>query len=240
MKRRNFVSYGLSIPLLPVFFENATADTFGFAPTSIVNSGVGGNNTVEILERIDKDCLSHQPDLTVLMAGTNDMNSRKFIPLDSYEKNMRTIIASILKIKSKIVLMNLLPVYEPYLMTRHSPEFYKPEGHKGRLMQMNSLIEKLAKAYDLYFLDIHHVFDTIGSVGLDAASLIRNEANSNATDGVHPTSEGYRIMGLAVYQHIINHKLPRAKIVCLGDSITKGDGNIDGQNYPAYLKKLFS
>ena len=29
-------------------------------------------------------------------------------------------------------------------------------------------------------------------------------------------------------------------IVCFGDSITNGDGSIDKESYPAYLKKLLS
>jgi len=236
MKRRQFIQHTiLGSSLLTIGVTQAKE-----VPTEIINSGVGSNNTVDLLARLDKDCLAHQPDLTVLMVGTNDMNSRKFIPLAEYEKNMRQIIERILAIKSKILLMNLLPVYEPYLMTRHKPEFYQPEGHTGRKAQMNRLIKQLATAYGLSFLDLHHLFEKVGNVSLDVNSLIKNEANSKTTDGLHPTPDGYRVIGVAVYEHLINNDLPRRKIVCFGDSITIGDGQSDGANYPAYLKKLLN
>lgn len=75
----------------------------------VINAGIGGNNTKDLLERINKDCLAYHPDLTVLMIGTNDMNSMKYIPIDEYEKNLRKIIDLILKSKSQVLLMNILP-----------------------------------------------------------------------------------------------------------------------------------
>jgi lysophospholipase L1-like esterase len=240
MKRRNFVSQVLLTAPLLLSHRNATAAADDQEPSVVINAGVGGNNSADIIERLEKDCLSQQPDLTVLMVGTNDMNSRKHVPAEIYEKNMRKIVASIMKVGSKIVLMNILPVHEPYLLTRHDPQFYKPEGHQERLKRVNNLIRKISTEYDLSFLDIHHIFKTIGEVGTSAASLIQNETNSHKTDGVHPTPDGYRVIGLAVYQHIVNHALSHSRVICLGDSITQGDGSIDGQNYPAYLKKLFS
>lgn len=198
----------------------------------IINSGVGGNNTVDMLARIDKNCLAHHPDLTILMAGTNDMNSKKHIPLPQYEKNMRLIIGKIMDIKSRILLMSILPAYEPYLYTRHDKAFYDPEGYIGRKTAMNELIEKLASEYGLTFLDMHHIFETVGNVGEKSDSLIQNEANSGQPDGVHPTGEGYRVMAVAIYECIVQNNLPRERIVCFGDSITAG-------SYPAYLKKLF-
>ena len=208
--------------------------------TEVINAGVGGNNTNDLLARMDADCLTHHPDLTILMAGTNDMNSRKYIPINEYEKNMQKLVNAIRKMKSKIVLMNLLPVYEPYLFMRHKREFYEPEGHQGRLLQMNARIKEITRRNQLTFLNLHHIFTTIGNIGLDASSLIRNEANSKSTDGLHPTGDGYRVIALTVYDHIIYNKLPSKKIVCFGDSITLGAGLADGANYPAYLRKLFA
>ena len=136
MKRRVFISTALStVPLLlsTKLAAEPAHDVSG--ETVVVNSGMGGNNTVDLLTRIENDCLAHKPGLTVLMIGTNDMNSRKFIALKEFGANLDKIIEAILKVKSKVVLMNLLPVYEPYLFARHKPEFYEPEGHKGRLLQ---------------------------------------------------------------------------------------------------------
>jgi lysophospholipase L1-like esterase len=238
MQRRKFIQSALLTPLL--FPEIACSATRGSTDYEVINAGIGGNNTVDLLARIDKDCLVHQPELTVVMAGTNDMNSRKYISPGDFEKNLQSIIAKIKNIKSKILLMNLLPVYEPYLFTRHDPDFYKPEGHSGRLKQMNQLIKNVAATNKLFFLNLHHIFSSVGNIGLNKNSLIKNEANSNTTDGLHPTPDGYRVIGLAVYDYIMHQNISVKKIVCFGDSITLGDGIADGFNYPSYLKKLLS
>ncbi|HEX2845751.1 MAG TPA: hypothetical protein VHN59_04305, partial [Chitinophagaceae bacterium] len=83
-------------------------------------------------------------------------------------------------------------------------------------------------------------FEKVGKIGTDKDSLLRNEENSKKTDGVHPTPNGYRFLGLAVSQFIQFNQLPAERIVCFGDSITRGDGSVDGESYPAYLKKLLS
>ncbi|SIN90403.1 SGNH/GDSL hydrolase family protein [Chitinophaga niabensis] len=204
----------------------------------VINAGVGGNNTDDLLKRIDKDCLAHKPALTVLMAGTNDMNSRKYIPLEQYRKNMATLIEKIQASKSKVLLMTILPFYEPYLLTRHDPAFYGTDGPAKRRAAVNETIKSLAAAYKTELLDLGILFEKVGKVGLDKDSLIQNEANSQKTDGIHPTPNGYRFIGLAVYEHILLQKLPQSRIVCFGDSITNGDGSVTKESYPAYLNKL--
>lgn len=208
MQRRKFIQAGIvaAWPSMQIWAGHTQVHT---GNSEVINAGKGGNNTVDLLERIDKDCLIHRPQLTVLMVGTNDMNSRKFVPLNQYQINLQRIIDKIRTVKSKIVLMNILPVYEPYLFTRHDPSFYKPEGHSERLAQMNACIKFIADRNQLVFLDLHHIFKNIGNIGLDKDSLIKNQVNSNVADGVHPTAQGYRIIALAVYDVISANHLPR-------------------------------
>ncbi|MVN92988.1 SGNH/GDSL hydrolase family protein [Mucilaginibacter aquatilis] len=207
---------------------------------NIINAGIGGNNTAEMLARIQQDCLAHRPKLTILMAGTNDMNSVKHIPLEQYEQNMHQLAQLIKKSGSKLLIMTILPLYEPYLLTRHPASFYQPEGVAARRRQVNEVIKKVAKANRAHLLDISMRFEAIGKVGLDKDSLIQNEANANKTDGIHPTANGYRFIGLSVYDYIMAHKLPTQQIVCFGDSITKGDGTIYNNSYPGFLNKLLT
>lgn len=207
---------------------------------SVFNAGIGGNNTVDLLNRIDKDCLALKPKLTILMVGTNDMNSVKHVPLHEYEKNLDTMAKMITHSGSKLLMMTILPAYEPDLLTRHPSAFYEPEGVSGRRKQVNEVIKRVSKKYKADFLDLGLRFDAIGKIGTGKDSLIQNEANSNKRDGIHPTANGYRFIALAVYDHILLRQLPLSGIVCFGDSITKGDGSMDKESYPAYLKKLLS
>ncbi|WP_138990836.1 GDSL-type esterase/lipase family protein [Larkinella sp. C7] len=237
MQRRTFLQSTLAVaPFLgKSLSDNSEPKTAEPGPV-VINAGVGGNNTVDLLARIEKDCLAQRPELTILMAGTNDVNSKKYVPLPVYEQNMRTICSRLIAIRSQLVLMTILPVYEPYLMTRHDPAFYQPEGHTARKKAMNDVIRKVASDTNSSLLDMHHIFETVGNIGLEANSLLKNEANSNKTDGIHPTAEGYRTMAVALYTFLVQRQLVKNRIVCFGDSITHGDG--DGKNYPAYLQKL--
>lgn len=207
---------------------------------NVFNAGVGGNNTVDLLNRIEKDCLALKPKLTILMVGTNDMNSVKYVPLKYYEKNLDTMAKMITRSGSKLLMMTILPVYEPDLLTRHPSAFYEPEGVSGRRKQVNEVIRRVSKKYRADFLDLALRFDAIGKIGTGKDSLIQNEANSNKRDGIHPTANGYRFIALSVYDYITQRQLPLSDIVCFGDSITKGDGSIDRDSYPAYLNKLLS
>lgn len=229
MDRRKFIQLSLSSTALiyPLSISGQVLEKTPF----LVNAGIGGNNTADMLARIDRNCLAHKPDLTIVMAGTNDMNSRKHIPLPQYEKNMRLIISKILDINSHIILMSILPAYEEYLYTRHDRKFYEPQGYTARKTEVNQLIGQLAAEYRLTFLDMHHIFEAAGNIGTEKNSLLQNEANSNNTDGVHPTPEGYRLMAVAIYECIAAKQLPCKRVVCFGDSITAG-------GYPAWLKKL--
>ena len=235
MQRRTFLRTSAAVSLWAGQPTHRARPALTQTPT-IINAGIGGNNTVDLLARIDTDCLTQQPELTIVLVGTNDMNSRKYVPLVDYERNLRTICSKLVAVQSQVMLMTILPAYEPYLMTRHDPQFYQPEGHTARKTKVNETIRKVASDNQFPLLDMHHIFVKVGNVGLTTSSLIKNEANSQKTDGIHPTAEGYRVMGVAVYTFLAQQQLLRNRIVCFGDSITIGDSN--GQNYPAYLQQL--
>ncbi|MDQ6482059.1 GDSL-type esterase/lipase family protein [Dyadobacter sp. LHD-138] len=237
MQRRQFLQTTLAATSL-AFPETTVSGKQVDEKPFIINAGIGGNNTVDLLARIDKDCLSHKPDFTILMIGTNDMNSKKYIPLPEYEKNLRKIVEMILGVKSQIMLMTILPVYEPHLYTRHERSFYGDAGHKGRKEKVNETIKKAADDYKLHFLDMHRVFDKVGNISEERSSLLQNTLNSEKTDGVHPTPEGYRTMAVAVYEALIRTGVSYNRLVCFGDSITNGGGGVEGNSYPGYLKKL--
>ncbi|WP_343702965.1 GDSL-type esterase/lipase family protein [Chitinophaga sp.] len=243
MQRRTFLSTTV-LGALGAVINTSAKGAGGNVPAApgytVINAGIGGNNTVDLLNRIDKDCLAHAPALTVLMIGTNDMNSRKYIPLPQYRENLSTLIEKIKGAKSEVLLMTICPFIEEYLFTRHNRDHYGQEGPAGRRAAVNQCIKELAAKYNTSLLDLGALFDKAGRVGLDKISLIQNEANSNKTDGVHPTAEGYRFIGLAVYQHIMYNRLPQKGIVCFGDSITAADGGVTKNSYPAYLLRLLT
>lgn len=213
--------------------------------TEIINAGIGGNNTRQILDRLESDCLAYSPSLVVLLAGTNDtLNSHNLVPLEETNRNLAEIATQIKEAGARLALCTMLPFYEPSLLARHGgAEAYGALSHTRRYELAQNAIRALANNNDLPLVDLHTLFTGLGEPHNGASSLLRNGANCGIDDGIHPTSEGYRFIAVAVWQALVAHELPLERIVCLGDSITRGvhvqgDGTAEGETYPAVLAQL--
>ncbi|MET3115632.1 hypothetical protein AAKU52_003383 [Pedobacter sp. CG_S7] len=51
-----------------------------------------------------------------------------------------------------------------------------------------------------------------------------NVANSNKTDGIHPTENGYRFIALTIYDYLVAHQLATGIIICFGNSMALSIG----------------
>lgn len=210
----------------------------------IFNAGYNGNNTADLLERMDKDVISHAPGLVVMMVGTNDMlNERNMLSIDSFSINYEHLI-KLLKRKSALVLMTIPPVNSGYIAARDPKFAPHPDAPQKKVDAANALIRGLAKRYHCTLIDLDAVLTGGGGSGTNRESLFQNEANSGIADGVHPTYDGYRVIAAAVFQ-TIRLKWPDVhRVVCFGDSITfgyrmQGGGTSTGQCYPGILQAMF-
>jgi acyl-CoA thioesterase I len=66
---------------------------------TVLNRGVGGDRTEELLKRWDEDTLTLKPNWLSLKIGVNDVwrkrgewNGQKHIPLEQYRKNVKTLL----------------------------------------------------------------------------------------------------------------------------------------------------
>jgi len=83
--------------MLGIALKKATPD----ANVEMINAGLSGHTTVNALARIDKDVLSHRPDLVTVMFGLNDMTR---VSVDDYRKNLKTIISKCREIGAEVIL----------------------------------------------------------------------------------------------------------------------------------------
>ncbi|MFA6135186.1 MAG: GDSL-type esterase/lipase family protein [Phycisphaerae bacterium] len=210
----------------------------------IINAGIGGDNTADLLARLDRDVLAHAPELVVLLAGTNDLlNSRNEVPLAQYRENLGALVRRIQAKGIRLVLMTMPPVYPPYLLQRHPAEFYGRGGPAPRLAAGNAVVHEVARENHLPVVELFDAFQQAGGASERPASLIRNAANSGKEDGIHPTAAGYRLIGGLVAEVMVRENLSsRRRIVCFGDSITRGvhmagEGTATGETYPAFLSR---
>lgn len=208
----------------------------------VINAGRSGDTTQDLLARMEIDVLSHSPELVVVMAGTNDrLNSRKALSLEIYSENLGALARAIDSRGSKLLLVTVPPVHETYLIKRHGAKFYEDEGPGQRIIAVNSAIHRVARENNIPVVDFFAAAERAGGASELPGSLIRNLANSGSEDGVHPTAEGYRVLGALVADVMVRENLQGARrIVCFGDSITRGvhvsgEGTATGKTYPAFL-----
>ncbi len=208
----------------------------------VINAGHGGDTTQDLLARMESDVLAHSPELVVLLVGANDrLNSRKALPLGKYAENLGALVSGIVSHGAKLLLVTVPPANESYLIKRHGAKFYEGEGPGMRIVSVNAAIHRVAREYRVPVGDYFAAVERAGGASEEPESLIRNMANSGSEDGVHPTAEGYRVLGALVADVIVQENLQSARrIVCFGDSITRGvhvsgEGTATGDTYPAIL-----
>lgn len=214
--------------------------------TKVINAGIGGNTTEDLLNRITDDVISQKPDLVLIMVGTNDMvNSKKMVAYDTYRYNLMNIIDS-LEDEMDIVLISPLPVDTAYLFTRHDRSLFE-ESPNSKLENSRCIMSEIAKDRSLHFIDLFSEFVRLHIPRHNEDDIIRNISNSGVGDGVHPTEKGYQIVAELIFNYLDKNNLlsPGMKIICFGDSITKGvhmegAGTAQGDTYPAKLSRLIN
>ncbi|MFY0686445.1 MAG: hypothetical protein JXQ90_04720 [Cyclobacteriaceae bacterium] len=212
----------------------------GSLQAQVINAGIGGNTTVDLLERVEVDVLSQNPDLVILMAGTNDMlNSKKMISFKSYQENLGALISTIRGGGAEVLLMSPPPVDSAYLFMRHDRALFE-QVPNAKLDTVKTIVESLQHQEGIYFLDLNDRFKALNLPNHNKDLFIKNAWNSGKQDGVHPTALGYHFIAANVFQFLKDHQLldQYDKIICFGDSITYGGGL--ESSYPAVLQELLN
>lgn len=213
---------------------------------TVLNKGISGHNSANLLARVDRDVNAFHPDLVLLMVGTNDMiNSKKFLSNAQYLRNVKGIVDKLRQAnpKVKIVMASILPVEEEYLFQRHDPALFSVSPN-DKINALNQDIQRFAQQEQLYFIPLHDEFSRHGLDFKSAQSLLVNAQNGPSNDGVHPTAAGYQLIGDYFYAQLKAMKLLKRKmlLLCFGDSITygafmEGKGTASGDTYPAVLNR---
>lgn len=214
----------------------------------VTNAGVGGNTTKDLLNRIEIDVINQNPDMVILMVGTNDMlNSKKMLSYEEYETNLRELTKKIKSTGSDLLIMSSIPADSIYLFERHDPKLFVPDGPNVKIQKTVAIAKNISEETESYFLDLNAVFVARNIPQHNQDLFIKNFSNSSKKDGVHPTALGYHLIATHVFQFLKEKGLTDKymKIVCFGDSITKGGGSeinrsLAKGNYPSYLQQLLN
>ncbi|NOX56294.1 MAG: hypothetical protein GXP27_17990 [Planctomycetes bacterium] len=209
----------------------------------VLNRGVGGNTSRDGLARFDRDVVAAHPDHLVLFFGMNDAcNSAKLVPVDQFERNLQAMIDR--SPTSSIVLVSLNPIIADYVAARHPRHPFRGSLQQ-HLAKYDAAVRRLARRNHLPLADLRKLIETRGGASLQCDSLIRNEKNSGARDGVHLTADGYRLLAGRVAEQLRGRVQPGDVVLCFGDSLTfgahvRGAGTATGETYPAWVGRLLN
>ena len=161
-----------------IFWERWAAALRRKYPRAIietVNGATGGDTTVQGLQRLQEKVLQRKPDLVLVGFGMNDHNREGFgVPLDQFEKDLRTMVDRIRAAGDADVLL-------------FSPFPPNPKWHYGshNMEAYAAATEHVAHEKECAFADVYHLW-----VGLAARKkpedLLANNIN-------HPNDFGHWI-----------------------------------------------
>ena len=145
-----------------------------------INLGISGDQTKDLVQRLDEDFIQIQPDIVSILIGINDVwhhaGDRSWIDDQIFEDRYRTVLKAIKeKTSAKIMMM------EPFLIPVEDKLYFREDLYKKI-----EIIRKLAREYaDVY----------LPTDGLLAAEYLYNEPTDFAPDGVHPSAFGSEFIG---------------------------------------------
>lgn len=184
--REDFYSLGYGYPLLAA--AALTADCPG--AYEYVNRGVGGDLLADLYNRRQADLLDLQPDYLSLFIGTNDawaeLDQGRPIETAAFEQMYIDLLEEIFTTCPQTRVMLLSPYIMEGLFSRNTDE--QPDRLAQFRLHVASrieVVERLARRYDLPFVNMQAVFDRACERADDACWT---------GDGAHPTPGGHELI----------------------------------------------
>jgi len=151
---------------------------------TVINSGIGGDTSGGLLARFNQDVVQCQPDMVVILGGTNDL---------WWDLDINLILANIFAMACQAQYRNITPIVGlplPLCMEniRHQNMMSPIAGWDKCLNKLPELVDALvaaAKESDIAILDFYHPF-------LDHNEKARKKFYLE--DGLHPNKQGHLLM----------------------------------------------
>ena len=169
-------------------WSNLYADYFD--TEGYINRGIGGQTTPQMLIRFKPDVIDLEPDIVVILAGTNDIAG------NTGPSNVKMITDNIFSMAElarahqiKVVLSSILPVFE-YEWAKEIKDV------PATIDSVNDELKKYVNDHGLIYLDYF-------------SSMVdeRKGLNKDYTyDGVHPNQDGYILMS-SLAQNVLSRLL---------------------------------
>ena len=174
--------YGGWATRLRNYFESADSPPYfrEAGDVDVYNLGIPGDTTAGLLNRIEVEAKSREPNLIMFAIGINDaqfiqsVNSLR-TPLDAFQGNLSKLLAVAKEFTDKIIFVGLTAVDE----SKTSPVPWSTDRSytNKNIRRLNDTIEKFCEEKGLTFIPMNDVLE-----------------NKDLFDGLHPNTYGHEKM----------------------------------------------
>lgn len=166
-----------------VFFGDSITEGYNvkefFDEYHVVNSGISGDKTKDLLDRIEPDLYDYNPSKVIILIGTNDI--RDNISDEEIIDNIKNIINGIRKNRknAEICIQSIYPINRDV-----DTDYWKDvnnEYYNKHIIKLNKLIKNLCKEENITYIDVY-------------SKLIDDKGNlksSYTKEGLHLNDLGY-------------------------------------------------
>ncbi|WP_230986469.1 SGNH/GDSL hydrolase family protein [Cohnella fermenti] len=147
----------------------------------VINQGIGGETTEDLLGRLERDVLSFKPGVAIITIGGND--AIQSLPLERYADNLRTICARIRQENAEVV-----------LQTYYCPMYHLREvGFRTEFERYMETVRIISREMEVHLVDQYSRFEPFYRRQPEQyARLMR--------DTIHVNHLGNLIMGIHLSQ----------------------------------------
>jgi isoamyl acetate esterase len=173
----------------------------------IVNKGVEGNTTEHARRRFNQDVISYNPNIVIIMFGTNDVvlkNGKPNVSFSRFKENLEFFLNRLKEQNSEVLLMTAIPIIEGngndgYYFSRHKKEEYKINQPKYILNKYNHIVRKIAFKQNVSVVDLYAIFIKKAGGSSDKHLIHSGLLDSS---GTHMTPKGAKVVADEVLKKI--------------------------------------
>ena len=148
-----------------------------FTENNYIGRGISGQTTPQMLIRFTPEVIDLQPKVVVILAGTNDIaGNTGFSSVKMITDNIKAMAQLATANNIKVVLSSILPVYVYPWRPGLEPV--------AKIAEVNNWLKTYAEQNDHVYLDYFPAL----------ANEQKGMKKEYASDGVHPTDAGYKVM----------------------------------------------
>lgn len=159
--------------------ELGLKQTYGRGCVQCCNMGVGGDTSVQMLERFERDVTPFRPHFTIVTVGGNDSNPERRVEASHFAANLEKIVRKLAALGSRVLLQTYYSCDLEQLPPRHAEE----------LVRYMEIVRETAAECSVPVLDHFARWERLRQSDLALYRLLM-------TDKMHVNAAGNLVLGL--------------------------------------------